>query len=861
MATPPGNTFGIPDSLNAELWEVFTQQAGGVPYPIPSGSLAGLERSVWNECLGQYPLAEFTDYGNFVICCVTGYYFKAVNYVDKEVSDTFGSLTQAITNLFDVDIGGVVGSIDNILQSISNGWDAYTTPIINGVDATIDSIDGLITELTDDIAYYFDDALNSTDGVFASVIDSIGVNISATIDSLADNFDDIFGGYFATIDDYLFGVDGFFEQVSSGYDELFDNALAPMTTFFETFETEFAGFADGVVSGIADQLLGEEGAITSLLNEIFADTEDSFGGIVTGLITDIDSIIGGTEEQSTGLLDLIGLIPTTADEWITVIKEWAPQIIGGAFGLTPGQKLSAYLQSFFGSEAPNIQRDADGQPYISNLEDVDAKSVMERMNAQLSSVVNGILGVDSDSLDELLGEQGPGISGMIVALFMGISAIVPIIGGTIHAAIAPGQAKMAQDFAEQSPFNLPGSTELAVALRRGLISAETYSTKMSRQGFDAQTQDVISSLTHELFNVQSLNSLYHRNVISEGDYKERLNKLGFDGTDIDEIEKLSYPLPPVQDLITMAVREVFSPNISEAFGQFDEFPEDFAKWAKRQGISEQFAKWYWAAHWGLPSPQMGFDMFHRGIINKGQLEQLMKALDIMPYWRDKLVELAYRPLTRVDVRRMAKIGVLDHDEVVEAYKNFGYSPANAERMAEFTKLYNQFGLSLEDDEKTKLTRSQMVALYKQGAINRGELTGLLDELGYDKEAAEATAALADLELEDVERRAKADIVFNRLKLGEIDVSDAYSYLISAGMEEIEVDKLVTRFDVWLSNQRQLPSKSDVIAMYDYGLIDRQETFNTLTLLGYSDEWAERYIELADIKREAAANAQGPGGNA
>ena len=83
----------------------------------------------------------------------------------------------------------------------------------------------------------------------------------------------------------------------------------------------------------------------------------------------------------------------------------------------------------------------------------------------------------------------------------------------------------------------------------------------------------------------------------------------------------------------------------------------------KAGLPEEQARNYWAAHWELPSAQMGYAMFQRRIIDHETLVMLLKSLDIMPFWRDKLIEMSYNPLTRVDVRRMYGLGVLSEEEV------------------------------------------------------------------------------------------------------------------------------------------------------------------------------------------------------
>jgi len=171
----------------------------------------------------------------------------------------------------------------------------------------------------------------------------------------------------------------------------------------------------------------------------------------------------------------------------------------------------------------------------------------------------------------------------------------------------------------------------------------------------------------------------------------------------------------------MAVREAFTPAIAEKFGQYQDFPSDLEKYAGQKGLSEEWAKRYWAAHWALPSPQQGFEMLHRGVIDSPELDMLLRAQDVMPFWRDRLTAIAYRPLTRVDVRRMYKQGVLDEREVFESYQDQGYDDKNAERMAEFTVRQTLSSLS-------KFTSSDIIKAFTNRMIGRGEAVSMLIDI-------------------------------------------------------------------------------------------------------------------------------------
>lgn len=183
-------------------------------------------------------------------------------------------------------------------------------------------------------------------------------------------------------------------------------------------------------------------------------------------------------------------------------------------------------------------------------------------------------------------------------------------------------------------------------------------------------------------------------------------------------KELAYQIPPVADIITMAVREAFTPAIAARFGQYEDLPSEFVEWVGKKGLSREWAERYWAAHWSLPSPQQGFEMLHRGVIGEADLNMLMRALDIMPFWRDKLTQIAYRPLSRVDVRRMFALGVLDVSSVRKAYTDIGYNDYNADLMTQFTIKYTE-GIK-ERAEAGKIKAEERAQETKEKAAQKEE---------------------------------------------------------------------------------------------------------------------------------------------
>ncbi|MBA7571644.1 hypothetical protein ES708_13410 [subsurface metagenome] len=217
---------------------------------------------------------------------------------------------------------------------------------------------------------------------------------------------------------------------------------------------------------------------------------------------------------------------------------------------------------------------------------------------------------------------------------------------------------------------------------------------------------------------------------------KELKKIGIHPDYTGLYETLAYQIPPVADIITMAVREAFTPEIAAKFGQYQDFPDDLEKYGAMKGLSKEWTQRYWAAHWALPSPQQGFEMLHRGVIDHSELNMLLRAQDVMPFWRDKLVSIAYRRLTRVDIRRMYKQGVLTEREVLESYLEHGYNPKNAERMTEFTIKQTLATLS-------KFTSGDIIKAFTNRMINKGEAIGLLGDIGIRREDANFIVSTAE----------------------------------------------------------------------------------------------------------------------
>jgi len=267
-----------------------------------------------------------------------------------------------------------------------------------------------------------------------------------------------------------------------------------------------------------------------------------------------------------------------------------------------------------------------------------------------------------------------------------------------------------------------GDDTILANISKGDIHPDYAKTYLDAVLTKPASQDVVA---YELRKDPSLASL-----------GERLRKIGIHPEYNEMYKELAYQIPPVADIITMAVREAFTPEIAAKFGQYEDYPTELEKWGEKKGLSKEWTSRYWAAHWNLPSPLQGFEMLHRGVINESELNMLLRALDVMPFWRDKLTQIAYRRLTRVDIRRMYREGVLTEKEVYESYLEHGYTEQNAERMSEFTIKQTLATLS-------KFTSGDIIKAFASRMIDRAEAISLLDRIGISSEDASYIVGTAE----------------------------------------------------------------------------------------------------------------------
>ena len=403
-------------------------------------------------------------------------------------------------------------------------------------------------------------------------------------------------------------------------------------------------------------------------------------------------------------------------------------------------------------------------------------------------------------------------------------------------------------WSRDNPWKVLEPGDIANMRHLGLLSDNDALIIMKMNGYSSGDAQLLLNSAQTIPNVEFILTMWLRDILTDDAADVAMEQLGYNKSYADAVKKIAFFIPPVQDLITMSVREVFDPVIRAEFGQDENFPEEFAKWAKQQGVTREWAGNYWASHWVLPSIQMGFEMLHRDVIKEPKLRQLMQALDIMPGWVDELIKISFQPITRIDIRRLNRVGLLDGDDLVRRYLDIGYSPADAGFLAEFTEKLNEEDVILDFGITEDLTRSNVIRFYVDGIIDREVAFVTLVNMRIHPVAAGLFLQDADFRMERRERKFNVDIVFDKFKFAGMSMQEATDQINAIGLASLELQLALLDLEKIQVSETKLPSRTDLDKFMQDDIIGAEEYLDVMQRIGYSATWAGRYMQLANNGR-------------
>jgi hypothetical protein len=203
-----------------------------------------------------------------------------------------------------------------------------------------------------------------------------------------------------------------------------------------------------------------------------------------------------------------------------------------------------------------------------------------------------------------------------------------------------------------------------------------------------------------------------------------------------------------------------------------------------------------------------------------------------------MIEIAYTPITRVDIRRLYQTGVIKtHEDLVKRYKEIGYSPENAELLAQFTE-------RMYSTKEKDLTRADVLGLYADGILEAADAKDELVKMGYDEDEAELLIERQTLRLIKQARRDELNRVKEEYLKGLKPEPQIMSELISMGYTAAEVARYMRRWATDRAKAAPVPSVDDLIRFRQQGIIDDSVLTKELQARHVPQQYVDMWVRYA-----------------
>lgn len=428
--------------------------------------------------------------------------------------------------------------------------------------------------------------------------------------------------------------------------------------------------------------------------------------------------------------------------------------------------------------------------------------------------------------------------------------LLPFLTIVYQAGLAENQANDARR--AYRPSRIPPDV-YARLVHRGYIdpSKDTgWTQDIHEQGWSQERVDALMESYRVLLTTGEVRELYLRGKLGEGDASKteaiaRIMQHGITEADAIKLFDIFFYIPPVQDLVNWSAKEVFEPEMRKKYGLDDEFEKlDLSLYAQT-GVSPEQARNYWRAHWQHPGLTTIQELLHRTDFTEADFWEWFKLVEIPPYWRDKLIQIAYNPFTRVDIRRMYREGVLNKQEVIDAYHEIGSDDWHAGKLAEWTFKHYAPEDTSEDKEVRDLTKAEILRGYEDKVIPRElAINGLLN-IDYSPSTAEFLVILRDVKIAEARTKEELSYIGGAYKLGLLSDAEMEAKLGNLDLTGEQQEYYVEKFRRTDTQKVVVPSKADFKRWLKLEIISVPIFRDYLVKQGYITEHIEYYVKEVD----------------
>lgn len=521
--------------------------------------------------------------------------------------------------------------------------------------------------------------------------------------------------------------------------------------------------------------------------------------------------------------DLAGLVAMYA----SMVPKFGDVLKVGTVGMAAGEKIVPVLQWLFGTDAP----------VLSTLVDRFGKwadSMVAKAAKNTGCNVEAMPGLSViDGINQVIQQWFPFIPPAYVAL-------------------------MRQAVNTACQYLLPTGNEANAALLAKTIDDKTWACWQKAAGNLTDPQLKLLYAARSRPDARQLDLLFRRKYLDEATTSQAMREAGvLQDEDGQRIHQLNDMWPGLEDTIRMMVRDVADPNAVDTA----KLDEDFElKWqgklkeyGEALGVTDELAKFYWRAHWRLPSPTQLFEMLHRsrpGRVPEGQavtaddVRQCLKQDDMAPGWVDRLMAVSYHVVNATDAIHMFQLRTITKEELIDYVEDEGYTHADAVKKADFYEVQRRVSETRRSGLPPPRT---LIARYGRGEISRQELNDIIGKITISDEQAQLMREAAELERTSLHRARILKGVKRAYMRGVYDEGEAISELVNGDVEAEEAFELIQDWTQEREAAGKLATTAKLCQWRSMGILTATEHARFLDRLNWSPFQAERIMAECDIK--------------
>lgn len=390
---------------------------------------------------------------------------------------------------------------------------------------------------------------------------------------------------------------------------------------------------------------------------------------------------------------------------------------------------------------------------------------------------------------------------------------------------------------------VPREEEIMRLTSRGVLNREGMTDLMHKVGYSDYWASLYWATHWDMPRWADLQQMVWRRGITQDQMNEALRYLATSDPYMKGYESILWDIPRSTDLITFVVREVIP-------------PERFYDAMELQGFQREWSEAYWEAHWRLPDFGNLQTAMWRGVISKEDYDHYLVLWDYKPEPRPGLAkadrtimsEISYDLPGRIDMRWMARWGMVDLDVLKDLELKRGIHPDWADKIAE-----SEWQNMLLDERSRVL--SALRSMYGKGYISRADFQKEVLTLKFTPHETELTMRAADLDYAQERKEDRLKLATELFRRDQITKTEFVTELTGIGLQP---DRAVSLADFTelkvkkvempdLTKDERTALKTALLSRFREGYMNKEDLTARLEGLGLSSDEISLTLERADTE--------------